>query len=60
MHSALETITPFRRSEKTQVNCLRLLAELFRQPSLRQNGEQLQLLLPPLLGPLLEAMCSTG
>ena len=38
------------------MNVLRLLTELFRQPTLRQSEAQIRLLLPPLLGPLQEAL----
>ena len=48
-----------RRSERCAVNVLRLLTELFRQPTLRQSEAQIQLLLPPLLGPLQEALSPT-
>lgn len=44
------------RSEKATVNTLRLLAELFAQPSLRHSEGLLRLLLPPLMSPLLEAL----
>ena len=41
------------------MNVLRLLTELFRQPTLRQSEAQIRLLLPPLLGPLQEALSPT-
>lgn len=45
------------RSEKAAVNSVRFLAELFKQPTLRESSQHLKLLLPPLLVPLLEALC---
>ncbi len=45
------------RSEKAGVNGVRLLTELFKQPTLRESEENLRLLIPPLLTPLLELLC---